>query len=186
MLFVESSESNQLDPTQLSLWYGKYAVRLNAFVFGLLRNRSLSEDVVQVTFAKALQAGGGIRPGAEKAWLFQVAFHEAMLVRRKTGVHKRAEDEFRIRAQQDNTPFKTETAAIDQLLTAEVVAEVRTAMQRLSPELQEVVRRRIYQEQTFQEIATELNIPLGTALTRMRIALEQLRRTFKNHDEHSP
>ena len=34
---------------------------------------------------------------------------------------------------------------------------------------------RIHDDLTFQQIADQLNIPIGTALTRMRRALEKLR-----------
>jgi RNA polymerase sigma-70 factor (ECF subfamily) len=41
---------------------------------------------------------------------------------------------------------------------------------------------RIYEEKTFATIAEELGIPLGTALARMRAALEKLRRSVPLRD----
>ncbi len=38
-----------------------------------------------------------------------------------------------------------------------------------------MVERRIDSDQTFAEIAAELNVPLGTVLTRMRLALAKLK-----------
>jgi RNA polymerase sigma-70 factor (ECF subfamily) len=52
---------------------------------------------------------------------------------------------------------------------------VREAIERLTEDQRQVVRMRIYEEKTFAEIAEELGIPLGTALTRMRAALGRLR-----------
>ncbi|MBT4866073.1 MAG: RNA polymerase subunit sigma-24, partial [Planctomycetaceae bacterium] len=43
---------------------------------------------------------------------------------------------------------------------------------------------RIYDEKTFQVIADELNLPLGTVLTRMRLALKKLAACFES-DESS-
>ncbi|MCA9247413.1 MAG: hypothetical protein KDA42_09870, partial [Planctomycetales bacterium] len=44
----------------------------------------------------------------------------------------------------------------------------------LPSEQREVVRMRIYEEKKFAEIAAELELPLGTVLTRMRLALKKL------------
>jgi RNA polymerase sigma-70 factor (ECF subfamily) len=43
-----------------------------------------------------------------------------------------------------------------------------------------VVRLRIYEEKTFAEIAQLLNIPLGTALGRMNLAVRKLRDKLKH------
>ena len=45
---------------------------------------------------------------------------------------------------------------------------------------------RIYEEKKFVEIADELNIPLGTALGRMRSGLQKLRTSLENKNEESP
>jgi DNA-directed RNA polymerase specialized sigma24 family protein len=56
---------------------------------------------------------------------------------------------------------------------------VRAALVTLPLEQQQIVQLRIYDERTFADIAAELGIPLGTALTRMRLALEKLRAALK-------
>lgn len=38
---------------------------------------------------------------------------------------------------------------------------------------------RIYEEKSFAEIAEELSVPLGTVLTRMRLALKKLSRLMQ-------
>jgi RNA polymerase sigma-70 factor (ECF subfamily) len=57
-----------------------------------------------------------------------------------------------------------------------MAARLRASVGTLPPEQQEVVRRRIHDGQTFAEIASDLNLPIGTVLTRMRLALEKLRK----------
>jgi RNA polymerase sigma-70 factor (ECF subfamily) len=44
---------------------------------------------------------------------------------------------------------------------------------------------RIYEEKTFATIAEELGIPLGTALGRMRTALQKLQRRFRSGEPDS-
>jgi RNA polymerase sigma-70 factor (ECF subfamily) len=55
------------------------------------------------------------------------------------------------------------------------VARVRAALDLLPAEQREVVKRRIHDKQKFVEIAAELQVPLGTVLTRMRAALAKLK-----------
>ena len=55
-----------------------------------------------------------------------------------------------------------------------LVAAVRRALDALPEAQREVVQRRVYGNQTFAAIATELGCPLGTVLTRMRLALKAL------------
>jgi RNA polymerase sigma-70 factor (ECF subfamily) len=71
---------------------------------------------------------------------------------------------------------------IDQAILTETTLQVEHALRKLPPAWQEVVRLRIHQNLTFQEIADRLGIPLGTALTRMRRALERLKAEI-DHDK---
>jgi RNA polymerase sigma-70 factor (ECF subfamily) len=48
-------------------------------------------------------------------------------------------------------------------------------LEELPAEQRQVVRMRIYEEKTFAIIAKELKIPIGTALGRMRSALQKLK-----------
>jgi len=64
--------------------------------------------------------------------------------------------------------------AASAILKNERQAQVQAAVRRLSPEQQLVVKLRIDDDFTFREIALQLQIPLGTALSRMRAALKCL------------
>ncbi|WP_417847830.1 RNA polymerase sigma factor [Thalassoglobus sp.] len=177
---MEPDESKQLDPARLTKWHNEYFSQLSAFLFGLLRNHSLVEETVQTTFTKALLSGGNVQPGSEKAWLFQVAYHEAMAVRRKAGIHKRAVSrvENQLRAT-ENSGSHSKSRPDENLLQSETAKEVRAALDELPGNLQQVVSLRIYEEKTFQQIADELKLPLGTVLTRMRSALQKLQVVLK-------
>ncbi len=143
-------------------------------LWGLLRSREAVEDVLQTTFAKALEFNGDVRDAAWKAWLFQVAYHEAMLLRRKEGVQQRAFQRV-VSAQ----PAVVDVWPGDRIASRELVEQVGRLLAQLPPEQQEVVHRRMHEEQTFAEIATELGLPLGTVLTRMRLAMEKLRKALQ-------
>ncbi|MCA8996385.1 MAG: RNA polymerase sigma factor [Planctomycetaceae bacterium] len=177
--------SRHLDAKTLDRWYTDHASRLKAFVFGVVRDRSQAEEIVQATFAKAVTHGGDVQPGSERAWLFQVAYREAKLLHRKQQAESRAVIN-RLAANRSATNrSSSESAEIrpeERLLRTESVVEVRQALESLPEEQQDVVRLRIYEERTFQEIADLLELPLGTVLTRMRLALKTLKQALKSHD----
>jgi len=58
----------------------------------------------------------------------------------------------------------------------QTVDAVRQALDELPPPQRRIVQMRIYENKTFAAIAEQLDIPLGTALGRMRLATEKLRR----------
>lgn len=169
---MDGGESKQLDPQRLTAWYAAHANRLKAFLFGLLRNRTLVEEALQATFAKALTHGGGVQSGSEKAWLFQVAFNEAMALRRSREIQNRS-------LEQLNTQAGASAEPDEDFLRWETVQQVREALASLPKEQQDVVQQRIYENKTFQKIADDLQLPLGTVLTRMRLALKRLQQTLK-------
>ena len=54
------------------------------------------------------------------------------------------------------------------------MGQVQLALETLPAEQQQIVKLRIYDELTFAAIAEQLGLPLGTVLTRMRLALKKL------------
>ena len=68
-----------------------------------------------------------------------------------------------------------ETSGETILMTAEREARVRAALAKLSEEQATIVRLSFFQEKPHSQIAQELGIPLGTAKSRVRLALNRLR-----------
>jgi RNA polymerase sigma factor (sigma-70 family) len=164
-----SPEDGQLDPSVVAALYVEHGEELRRFLLGLLRDAQLASDVLQATFVKLVQRGHETRAESRKAWLFRVAYHEAMAYRRREGVGDKV---LRRVAWHSNGAAG---AADEPLLRLEAVQAIREALDELPPEQRQVVRMRIYEEKTFAIIAKELKIPLGTALGRMRAATIKLR-----------
>ena len=158
-----------LDPSVVAALYVEYAEELRRFLLGILKDAQLAADVLQTTFVKMAQQGHQTREESRKAWLFRVAYHEAMAIRRREGVGDKV-----LRRMAWHTSVAT-GGADEPLLRLEAVQSVREALEELPKEQRQVVRMRIYEEKTFATIAKELRIPLGTALGRMRAATIKLR-----------
>lgn len=162
-----------LEPAAIAALYAQHAEELRRFVLGLCGDSHLTGDVLQATFAKAIEAGHQSREETRKAWLFRVAFNEAMAQRRRQATGRRVLHQWAEGSAGDGS--QNGLTSGDELVRRETVELVRQALDELPPEQAQVVRMRIYDQKKFSEIAAELGIPLGTALGRMRIALEKLR-----------
>lgn len=150
-------------------WFRAYEAELRRFLLGVLRDPHAAEDVMQDCLAKALDERRIAGVADRKAWLFQVAYNEALTLKRRQATRDRVH---RRLAWLD----ESSAAATDDPLVREEAAEaVRKALEALPEEQRRVVRARIYEDKTFAEIAKDQGAPLGTVLTRMRRALERLR-----------
>lgn len=174
-----SDGDNRIDPDSVADLYRQHAVEMRAFLAGVLKDRELAAEVLQIVFRKALEKGHTVS-GNIRSWLFKVAWNEAMLVRR---VQTRQAGGLKKAARQpgfsSETPEQSESAAVQR----ETVEQVQQAIDQLNPQQQVIVRMRIYEEKKFADIADELAIPLGTVLTRMRAAMKKLEQSLGHHFE---
>jgi RNA polymerase sigma-70 factor (ECF subfamily) len=160
----------QLEPTVVAALYTEHGAELRRFLFGVLRDEALAGDVLQATFVRLLEVGQASREETRKAWLFRVAYNEALAVRRREATGQKILEQQAIWQQ-----IIGEKGTSDPLVSQETAEQVQQALQSLPSEQAQVVRMRIYEDKKFVQIAAELKIPLGTALARMRAALKKLR-----------
>jgi RNA polymerase sigma factor (sigma-70 family) len=162
-----------IDRALVTALYAEHGPELRRFILGVVGDPELTGDVLQATFAKAVERGHTARTETIKGWLFQVAFREALTVRRRT---KSREDARRRLASLGFSPGRRPD---EDLIRLETIEAVREALNELPAEQRRVVWARMYEDKTFAQIAAEAALPLGTVLTRMRLALEKLRRILR-------
>lgn len=146
---------------------------LRAFLRGRLAQQVDVDDCLQVVFVKLIQQASkpddNVAPLARRAWLFRVAANEAAaLWRRKASTDK-------MMSRHGSSEDDIQVDATDKVILTESTIRLRQAVEDLPEPMRDVVRLRIEEDLTFQQIADRLEIPLGTALTRMRRALERLK-----------
>src|ERR1700704_2511571 len=71
------------DSQALEALFERYEAPVYQFLVGLLRDHHRAEDVLQETFVRALERLDGVDPDHLRGWLFTVAYHEALLLRRR-------------------------------------------------------------------------------------------------------
>lgn len=174
---MNASDTNPIDVEQA---WQLHSDSLRWFLLGVLKNETQVADVVQATFLKLMQQEDGLRKSSSlKSWLFQVAFNEAMLVKRKQKVARDHGEKVAWRAQVIQSSRSGEGSPETDSLLQEQIDQVRIAMETLSDDQRIVVRKRIYEGLKFREIAEELDTPLGTVLARMHAALRKLKPYFE-------
>jgi RNA polymerase sigma-70 factor (ECF subfamily) len=168
----------QIEPVVVAALYLEHADELRRFLVGVLRDPHSAGDALQAAFAKLVEQGHTVQPESRKSWLFTVAYREALALRRRKGVERGAIEKL---ASREQTAARQHGDSPDaRLLQWETVERVRAALDKLPIEQREVVRLKILEQKTFAAIAADLNLPLGTVLTRMQLALAKLRRALGN------
>jgi RNA polymerase sigma factor (sigma-70 family) len=150
-------------------------------VYGYLRrlgaDASLAEDLTQETYARAWSRIETIREAASlRAWLLTIArnqfFQWARVKRPETGPLEELPD----RAADD-------PGAEAAIVIAERDLALRRAVARLEPDLEEAVALHYFQDLSFSEIATVLEVPAGTVKSRIHRALRCLRVLLERGEE---
>ena len=150
---------------------------LERYAWAMVRDWSLAADVVQTSFVILTRFGGDVAPEARKSWLFRVAHREAIRVRDRQKPY--------IQTNRESTASVFETQAtyeispLSKMANQEDIEELTKWISALPQEQQQVLRLRFFENRTFAEIAESMQIPIGTALSRMRLALDRLRSMTK-------
>lgn len=172
------SGEQRLSPTEVASLHALFSAELLLFLTGVLRSHDLAQEALQNTFQRVLEAGHNSRAETRKGWLFKVGFHEAMALKRRQHQELKSAEKLAIQKRLESSGIGGAIAEHG-LISTEELQGLRRALEQLPTEQREVVERRIYQEQTFAEIAADQQLPLGTVLTRMRLATEKLTRWLK-------
>lgn len=174
-LDAQATAKERLPAAAVEAAYQEYHRDLLAFLLGVLKDGHLVQDALQQTFQRLAESGGQARSESLRGWLFQVAFREALQIRRKAQREDRHRQQwvFAVGAMEPLTPAEN-------LVHRERLANVQAAINELPIEQRQILERRIHGDETFAEIAAATSTPLGTVLTRMRLAVERLRKRLRD------
>lgn len=165
---------------QRGLDFGEYLDGLYGYAVVLSRNKTEAEDLVQETCLRALRAIGGLRAdGSMKAWLFTILRNIWLNQLRK----RRTEPDLIELDADDNGAYEPADAAQDPYSAYASGIErenVRAAIQQLPQEFREIILLRQYEELSYQEIATLLDCPPGTVMSRLARARARLRKLLSD------
>ena len=148
------------DPDSVRVVYQTFGRLVFSIAFRVLRDTGLAEDATQQTFVQAWRAAGSYDPTRPLgAWLTTIAKRVAIDVHRRERRHRGHDD----LDSADSSSLVTLPPSVDQL---DDIAEVRGALAELSSQDRTLIRMQHFDELTHAEIASELEIPLGTVKSR--------------------
>ncbi|MBW3540109.1 MAG: RNA polymerase sigma factor [Planctomycetes bacterium] len=164
----------ELDARALEDAFARFEPELLGTLYYLVGNIEDARDVLQETFLKCWRHRDEVADVRNlRAWIFSIAAN-AGRDHRRTVWHKRR----RPLARESQMPADHRSNGQADLESREQLARVRQALGDLRLEEQEVFLLRQNGEMTYEDIARALDIPVNTAKTRMRLALDKLRRAL--------
>jgi len=167
------------DVRAYELLYARYAHPLLNFFFQMCFDRTASEDYLQETFLRVWRARQTYRPiGKVSTWLFQIAknywFNERAKMKRRPfhtvvgGEDAHAQWSHVADRRGDSSPAAAARAQ-------ETEQAIRMAVESLSDKLRVVFVLARYRGLPYAEIASIVDIPVGTVKSRMALAEKTLR-----------
>jgi len=135
-----------------------------------------AEELAQEAMAAVWRKAALFDPGraAASTWIFTIARNLRVDAARRRQDFEPAPDEYDFDLLEADEP-----AVEDRLHAAQLSGRLREALARLSVDQQRVLRLSYFEDEPHSRIAAELGIPLGTVKSRMRAAVEQLRRLLE-------
>ncbi|RRD79372.1 RNA polymerase sigma factor [Tannerella forsythia] len=156
----------------------RYKSNIHAYIYYIVRDRDLTEDIFQETFVKVIMTikqGRYTENGKFKAWITRIA-HNLIIdhFRQERNENTISNDE--VEVDLFNDMRLCEGTVEDHLVQAQVFSDVKKMVEYLPDNQREVLEMRYYQNMSFKEIADRTGVSINTALGRMRYAILNMRR----------
>ena len=161
------------DQTALRALYGRHQSRVFRFVLRLVRQDAIAEELTNEVFMEVWRNAGTFEGKASAStWLLSIAHHRAV-----STLRKRREESWN-----EETAAEIADTGDDPEVVAQKTdkgAQLRRAMQQLSPEHREIVDLVYYHEMSIAEVSEVVGIPENTVKTRMFYARKRLSELLK-------
>ena len=162
------------DEAAFSALYDRYSAMLFGMLTRILRDQQAAEEVLQDLFLQLWRNAGQFDAGRGSlpAWLMVIGRSRAisrLRGRRDREVLEEEEGDYA------NT-FASGQNIEDETVRAELARNLSAALEQLPVEQRQALELAYFEGMTQSEIANKTGIPLGTVKTRVRTAMQTLRR----------
>lgn len=155
----------------------RYKDSIYFMLLKMVNNRSDAEDLTLEAFGKAFKNIHQYSPTyAFSTWLFKIASNNCIdFLRKKKGVNISIENSSGQLENNEQIKLKSkEPNPEEKLIRMQKAILLRKVVRRLKPRYQTLVELRYFREFSYEEIAKELNLPLGTVKAQLFRAREML------------
>ena len=157
--------------------------KIFGFIYSKVRNQELTEDLFQDTLFKVvrtLKKGKYNEEGKFISWVVRIAHNIIIDYYRKNNKMKKVYDT------EDFSLFDIlhdhSLDAENQMIRQQMIQKIRVLIDMLPSEQKEVLKMRMYDDLSFQEISEKTGVSINTALGRMRYALINIRKIIEQND----
>ena len=184
-LVVSYAEGND---SAFDVLLNRYKGSVHSYIYFIVRNKELTEDLFQETFVKVIttiKQGRYTDNGKFKAWIMRIA-HNLIIdnFRQERNENLISNDE--VEVDLFNNMKLCDHTIEEKLVKQQVLEDVRRLVGFLPETQRKVLEMRFYQDMSFKEIADTTGVSINTALGRMRYAIMNMRRLAEeNHMELS-
>jgi RNA polymerase sigma-70 factor (ECF subfamily) len=166
------------DQNSLEILINRHKNRVYSYILLIVKNQELAEDIFQDTFIKvirSLKQGKYTENGKFISWVLRISHNLIIDHFRKEKLNGTVSNE---KADIDifNSRKFSEDNIEDQMVTEQILLEVRDLIKELPEDQQQVIYMRHYLGLSFKEIADQTDVSINTALGRMRYALINMRK----------
>jgi RNA polymerase sigma-70 factor, ECF subfamily len=167
-------------PEGIEALYDRYGGLAHTVALRILSDRGAAEDVVQEAFLSIWRRGSTFQQGrgSLRSWICTIVRNRA--IDRLRGDRHRTHLDTPMEGQSIEPAISDPWAAVALELSGE---EVRKALADLPPEQRQTIELAYYGGYSQSEIATAMEVPLGTVKGRVRIALDKLRTSLADRLE---
>ena len=166
--------------------FARFAKRVYGLGMKLAHNEQISKDLVQEVMLTVWQNANAfdLDRGSAQSWIFSMARNKCIDLLRKTGRAKvsiSADDvwmEDLHVSEAVSSQFETDGAAVNA-----DIERLKRFSERLPDPQREAIELVYVQDNTHEEAAVKLSVPLGTFKSRLRLGLIKLREMVKDRHE---
>ena len=188
--YVLVQKALQGDEKAFARLLSRYKDTIYFMLLKMLNNRSDAEDLTLEAFGKAFKNLHQYSPTyAFSTWLFKIASNNCIdFLRRKKGVLISLESDSEQSEVSETMKLKSKDLDPEEkLIRKQKAILLHKVVRRLKPHYQTLVELRYFNEYSYEEIAKELNLPLGTVkaqLFRARQMLFKLIESTEMNEHH--
>jgi len=166
----------------------RYKDSIYFMLLKMVNNRDDADDLTIEAFGKAFKNLHQYTPDyAFSTWLFKIATNNCIdFIRRKRKMTFSIDKGFENDEGQETT-LELKSGTLDPeefMIKKQKAVLMRDIVEKLKPRYKRLVELRYFQERSYEEIATELQLPLGTVKAQLFRAREFLFQILKSSQKH--
>ncbi len=158
------------DEKAISLLYDNYADTLYGVAYKVVKDEELAQDIVQESFVKIWKKSDSYDETKAKlfTWLFRITRNTAI-------------DKLRSLNTKSDKEIQIDVSDVynlgEQSIRPEFI-DVKENLDKIEPKYRIVLEALFFEGMTQQEASDELDIPLGTIKSRLKIGLREMRKIY--------